>query len=116
MVDEEIRSIKKYFLAINDTALAETFVNTYIESGYKPAMLKWIESWKPYTTGQGVQASTIALIYMSIDEYDEAIKWLQKGYELHNKEMIMLGVRPLFDDIRSDDRFLELLDKIGLPH
>ena len=116
MVDEQIRSIKRYFLASRDTTLAETFVNTYIESGYKPAMLKWIESWQPYTTGQGVQASTIALVYMSIDEYDEAIKWLQKGYELHNKEMIMLGVRPLFDDLRSDDRFLELLDKIGLPH
>ncbi len=116
MVDEQIRSIKRYFLAVGDTTLAETFVNTYIESGYKPAMLKWIESWQPYTNGQGVQASSMALIYMYIDEYDKAIKWLQKGYELHNKDMIMLGVIPLFDDIRTDDRFLELLDKIGLPH
>jgi len=116
MVDEQIRSIKNYFLAFEDTTFAEIFVNTYIESGYKPAMLKWIEAWQPYTTGQGVQASSIALIYMSIDEYDKAIEWLQKGYELHNKGMILLGIHNMYDDLRSDERFLELLDKIGLPH
>jgi len=116
MVDEQIRSIKRYFLAIKDTTLAETFVNTYIEFGYKPAMLKWIEYWQPFTSHGGVQASTIALTYMSIDEYDEAIKWLEKGYELHDRDIIMLGVRPLYDPLRSDERFLELLDKIGLPH
>jgi len=116
MVDEQIQSIKCYFLALRDTTMAETFMNTYMESGYKPAMLRWIESWQPYTTGQGTQAFSIALCYMNIDEYDKAIEWLQKGYELHNKGMILLGIRPLFDDLRSDERFLELLDKIGLPH
>ncbi len=116
MVDEQIRSVKNYFLAMGDTIMADIFVNTYLESGYKQAMLKWIEAWQHYTTGQGVQATSIAFSYMSIDEYDKAIEWLQKGYELKNKEMIMLGVRPMFDDLRSDKRFLELLDKIGLPH
>ncbi len=116
MIDEQIRSIKRYFLALGDITLEEIFANTYMESGYKQAMLKWIEYWQPSTSHGGVQASTIALTYMSIDEYDKAIEWLQKGYELHDTGIIMLGVRPLFDDLRSDDRFLDLLDKIGLPH
>jgi len=114
--DEEILSINRYFLAKRDTVLSNLFMKTYKEHGYKRAIMSWIKAWEPYGKGKGVQSTSIALTYMRIDDYEKTFEWLQGGYDLRNKDMILIGVRPIFDDLRSDARLLELLDKIGLPH
>jgi TolB-like protein/DNA-binding winged helix-turn-helix (wHTH) protein/Flp pilus assembly protein TadD len=55
----------------------------------------------------------IALIYVGLGDQDQAISWLNKGYEGRFKASILL--RPAFDPLRSDARFKELLHRIGLP-
>src|SRR6202051_2257249 len=54
----------------------------------------------------------IALIYVGLGDQDQAISWLNKGYEARFKASILL--RPAFDPLRSDDRFKELLRRIGI--
>ena len=57
-------------------------------------------------------ASEIALIYLGLDEKDQAITWLEKAYgERFNPSVL---VRPCFDPLRSDPRFQDLLRRIGL--
>ena len=114
--DEEILSINRYFLAIKNTALANIFMKTYNELGYESAILKWAQLWEPGGRGKGVQGSSIALIYLRINEYEKAIEWLQIGYETRDNDMINVGIRPMYDPIRSDERFLDLIEKIGLPY
>ncbi|MFC1784827.1 tetratricopeptide repeat protein, partial [Candidatus Neomarinimicrobiota bacterium] len=114
--DEEILSINRYFLAMRDTVLLNLFMKTYKEHGYKRAIMSWIKAWEPYGKGKGAQSTSIALLYMRIGDYEKNYEWLQNGYDLRNKDMILIGVRPIYDDLRSDARFLVLLDKIGLPH
>jgi tetratricopeptide (TPR) repeat protein len=55
----------------------------------------------------------IALIYVGLGDPDQAISWLNKGYEGRFKASILL--RPAFDPLRSDARFKELLRHVGLP-
>jgi TolB-like protein/DNA-binding winged helix-turn-helix (wHTH) protein/Flp pilus assembly protein TadD len=55
----------------------------------------------------------IALIYIGLGDPDQAISWLNKGYEGRFKASILL--RPAFDPLRSDARFKELIRRIGLP-
>jgi hypothetical protein len=40
--------------------------------------------------------------------------WLNKAYEERFNPSILL--RPAFDNLRSDERFQELVRRIGLPH
>lgn len=40
--------------------------------------------------------------------------WLNKGYEDRSDHLLMLGVDPSFDGVRSDARFTDLLRRIGL--
>jgi TolB-like protein/Tfp pilus assembly protein PilF len=54
----------------------------------------------------------IALIYVGLGDPDQAIRWLNKGYEGRFKASILL--RPAFDPLRSDARFKELIRRIGL--
>lgn len=53
--------------------------------------------------------------YTRLGQKEEAIAWLQKGYEQRDFRMTMLSVDFGFDSIRSDPRFVDLVRKIGLP-
>ena len=51
---------------------------------------------------------------MGTDEY-KAFELLEKAYEDHDVGMLWLKVEPLFDPLRSDPRWQEMLDKVGFP-
>lgn len=55
----------------------------------------------------------IAMIYVALGDKDQAMVWLEKGFE----ERFNPGVleRPCFDELRSDPRFQDLIQRIGLP-
>jgi len=59
-------------------------------------------------------APEIAVVYAALGDKDQAMNWLQKGYEGRFNPSVLL--RPGFDPLRSDPRFQELVRRIGLNH
>ena len=53
------------------------------------------------------------MIFTALGEKDQAMTWLEKGYEGRFNPGVL--ERPCFDDLRSDSRFQELERRIGLP-
>lgn len=53
-------------------------------------------------------------IYIGLDERDEAFEWLEKSYEERAYVLTHLTVLPIFDSLRADPRFIDLLLRIGL--
>lgn len=53
--------------------------------------------------------------YIALDDKDQAFRWLEKAYEERHSLLIFLKVAPLYDPLRTDPRYTELLKKIGLP-
>ncbi len=41
--------------------------------------------------------------------------WLEKAYQERHPFMTLIGVEPVFDPVRSDPRFVELVRRVGLP-
>lgn len=56
-----------------------------------------------------IDPSYIALIYIGLGDKDQALEWLEKGYEERSFFLIWLGIDPVFDTLRSDSRFQDLL-------
>jgi hypothetical protein len=56
----------------------------------------------------------LAQIYASLGRKDDAFKCLQAAYDDHAVWMGYLAMDPAFDRYRSDQRFQELLRRIGL--
>ena len=52
------------------------------------------------------------MVYASLGNADQALNWLEKGYEDRFNPGVLL--RPGFDPLRSDPRFQDLLHRIGL--
>jgi len=57
---------------------------------------------------------SVALIYVALDEKDEAFAWLEKAYNERDENFIHLKVDPRLDSIRSDSRFQDWLQRIRL--
>jgi serine/threonine-protein kinase len=58
---------------------------------------------------------SIAMIYIGLGERSEALKWLEHGVEQREPRLVFLKVDPIFNDLRDEVRFKELLNKVQFP-
>lgn len=56
-----------------------------------------------------------ALLYAGMDDRGKVFDYLEKAIAERQSNLIFLNVEPLFDDLRRDPRFEELVNKIGIP-
>jgi tetratricopeptide (TPR) repeat protein len=62
-----------------------------------------------------VQPMWLATIYIALGDKDQAFDWIQKAYEDRSAWLVYLKVDPLFDSLRQDTRFTDLMRRVGLP-
>jgi tetratricopeptide (TPR) repeat protein len=62
-----------------------------------------------YTPGDA-----IAHVHVALGDYDEAIRELERACDERSSSLHMIGIAPEFAPLRSDKRFLSILQKIGL--
>jgi hypothetical protein len=62
-----------------------------------------------YTPGDA-----IAHVYVAIREHDLALQELERACEERSSSVHWVGIAPEFSPLRSDRRFLSILNKIGL--
>jgi DNA-binding SARP family transcriptional activator/TolB-like protein/Tfp pilus assembly protein PilF len=61
-----------------------------------------------------VSYSSLARVYAGLGDFNRAFHWLERTFEAQPSALLVLGVDPTFDPLRSDHRFVELLRKMGL--
>ena len=59
-------------------------------------------------------AHMLAMAYAGMNDGDKSIEWLQKAYLKHSSVLTTLKVDPVYDRLRDDPRFQELLRRVGL--
>ena len=65
---------------------------------------------------QGYIAPTaLAADYSLVNEKDQAFEWLEKASAEHSPDLVDLNLDPDYDNLRSDKRFHDLVQRIGLP-
>ncbi len=69
---------------------------------------------KYYERGIG-SAVAVAGVYARLGEKERAFEWLEKAFAEHDNEITYLKLGTVFDNVKSDSRFQDLLRRIGLP-
>ena len=82
-------------------------------SKWKEEAIKIVKDLEDRQTQHSSTDASIALIYVGLDDKDQAMIWLNKAYQRRFNPSILM--RPVFDPLRSDARFQDLLRRIGLP-
>ncbi len=104
------------------------FISKNVEEKKITALKKAFEKggWKGYCReelnqslqrmkeGNYVLPYNIARSYARLNENEQTLYWLEKAYEEHSDHLTLLRVDPLFDFLRTDARFQDLLKRVGL--
>ncbi len=53
-------------------------------------------------------------VALALGDRNGAMERLEEGYRLRSAPMLLLGADPIFDRLRSDTRFGDLLRRIGI--
>jgi len=53
-----------------------------------------------------------AILYAGLGDKDAAFEWLERAFERHAVDLFTLKVEPMFDILRSDARFADLLRRV----
>ena len=56
-----------------------------------------------------------AIVHTALGETDEAFARLEEAYAMRSEALVWLKVDPRLDPLRSDPRFIGLLQRVGLP-
>ncbi len=87
----------------------------HARKGEQARALKIIEELEVASKKTFVPAPCFALIYTGMQDHDQAFRWLERSFEERNSRLAYLKVEVLWDPLRSDPRFDELLKRAGFP-
>ena len=59
-------------------------------------------------------AAAFANVYVGLGDKERAFFWLEKAYEERSYYIAYMNVFPILDPLRSDPRFDNLLQRVGL--
>lgn len=62
-----------------------------------------------------ISPQEFAIIYIGLGDRERAFAWLKKAADERFAPLAFVGVDPLFDSIRSDPRFTEIVASLNLP-
>jgi len=85
-------------------------------AGDKDAARRMLSELDQISQHREVPSYLRALLYLSLNNKDEALRWLEQGYEERDGSNICwINVDPLLDPLRGDPRFEALVKKVIAP-
>src|SRR5713101_125746 len=86
----------------------------YETSGYRGYYQEQLRLLKERSKQSYVAPVTIAIIYARLGDKESAFTWLEKA-QRERTGLFFIKVEPVYDPMRSDPRFRDLLHRAGLP-
>ena len=113
MYEEAVAECQKAWQLDNTPRTLGFLGYAYAVSGKRAAAQKVIEELKGESKRRYVSPYWITVVYAGLGDTDGALEWLEKLYEERSGFLIFLKVEPIFDSLRSDPRFTDLLRRAG---
>ncbi len=123
MIDEWLADQRERIA--RDPELVEAFEQGLAEAGHEGAFQRIAdilaarleESGGMVAPGivRGVAPEYLARHYIYAGDYDRAMDWLEKAFEVRDPNLPGVAYQPLSDPLRSNPRFQDLLRRMNLP-
>jgi len=114
-IQEAIAEYRKARQLDDDPFVLALLGHAYAVSGERNQALKTVEQLQELSGQRYVSSYSFAVVYAGLGEKDQAFQWLEKAYQDRADDLRQLKVDPLLDNLRSDQRFTDLLRRVGLP-
>jgi serine/threonine-protein kinase len=111
---ESVAEREKIVSLSGSPELAASIEEDFSKSGYNGVLRSWLDGMMVISKYSYVSSYDIAQIYARMGEKDKTLTWLEKAYGEHDSGLVSLAVDPLFDNVRSEPRFRDLLRRLKL--
>ena len=99
--------------AENHPKLLASLGHAYARAGKRDEALKTLDQLRELSKHRYVSPYWFAVLYAGLGDKDESFAWLDKAYEGHAVFLIWIKVEPIFDPLRDDPRFHDLVRRLG---
>jgi TolB-like protein/DNA-binding winged helix-turn-helix (wHTH) protein len=121
MYKESIQELGQCYSLYGQPEMSANVQRAFEASGYHEAIRQWAKEMEHlHAMHQAFLPGTLAQAYAILGDNDRAFYWLEQAYE--HREMVsfdggvfFLSAEPMYDPLRSDPRFKNLLRRVGLP-
>jgi len=116
MYRDGLSALEKYSALSRRNATSLAFLGySHARLGERKEALRMIEELQAASQQSFVPALFVALVYAGLEDKDQAFTWLEKAYEERFNRLAYLKVEALWDPLRSDPRFADLLRRVCIP-
>ena len=105
---------KAYELAGQNPLILSPLGSCYGGSGNKEKALSLLHRLNEAATQAYVAPMSWVMLYLGVGDTENAFEWLEKAAEARDILLYYLKVGPIYDSIRDDPRYADLLHRIGL--
>jgi TolB-like protein/DNA-binding winged helix-turn-helix (wHTH) protein len=112
---EAIAELNKAVELSNDKMWIGFVAYAKARSGDKTGARRIVRELELISNRSYVSPWWLAMIYFGLGERDQALFWLEKSYEGREHDLVFSNVWPMFDSLRSDPQFKDILRRVGLP-
>ncbi len=85
----------------------------YGTAGQRPEALRILGRQQQLSARRWVDPIFLAWIYVGLQDYDNAFKFVRQAYEQRTTSMVFMGTHPMLDGLRSDPRYGKLMKDMG---
>ena len=113
--EEAMEIWKTWYASRGEHEAEEALVRGYEEGGYYQALSSVAEMKVEQKKTTFVSPWQIATLYTRAGKNEKALDWLEIAYEELDPNFSYICIDPIFDNLRDDSRFKELLRHLNLP-
>jgi len=105
---------KAAVLADRGSGFIDVLAAAYARAGRRSDALHILAELKKRKQQGYVPAASFVIVYLGLGENEEAFSWLGEAYKERSNILQFVKVHPLFDPLRGDPRFADLVHRVGL--
>lgn len=95
----------------NDPEVAASLGFAYAQAGRRGEAELILQTLKALSARRYVSGLYMAIIYTGLQEQDQAIEYLNKAFASRHPGLVLIRVDPIFDDLRSNEHFKQLIKR-----
>jgi serine/threonine-protein kinase len=113
---EALDAAKRVLMACyGDQSLVTALEEGFAEVGYQAGMKCAAEALARRFESSVALPTDVSYFYMVAGDNGKALEWLERAFEVRDPSMPYVGLWPLYDPIRDEPRFQNLMRQIGMP-
>jgi serine/threonine-protein kinase len=111
---EAVEEREKVVSLSGSPELATSIAEDFSKLGYKGVQQSWLDGLTEISKHGYVSSYSIAEGYMRLGQKEKALEWLEKAYQEHDSGLVSIAVEPMFDPMRTNPRFVDIVRRMKL--